>query len=122
MGDIGDTGRDPGHDHEHEFPPFRSRNLTELSTTDGSEISVDHLYVAADDLEPCPNCGGACVSAGLIGLSVDASAAVLSPEEALLLINRLQRAVSLVLETLEDPPDMDREAARLGFPASPDHP
>ena len=112
------------HDHGHEAPPFQSRNIARLFTDDGSEISVDHLYAASADLAPCPDCGGACVSAGMIGLDVLVDGPVLlSPEEALLLINRLQRAVNVVLETMEDPPDMDREAARLALPRSgPDQP
>jgi hypothetical protein len=116
-------GLDDEHDHEHAFPPFQERNIADLYTTDGSNIRVDHLYVASADLQPCPSCGGECVSPGLIGLVLDEESAVLSPEETLLLINRLQRTVNAVLETMEDPPDMDREAARLALPRSgPDQP
>ena len=112
---------EPGH--EHDVPPFRERNIAELYTADGSEIRVDHLYVATADLEPCPDCGGEVVSAGLVGLVVDGSPAVLSSEEALLLANRLTRAADVALEAMEDPPDMDREAARLAIPRSgPDQP
>ena len=110
------------HEHDHDTPPFRERNIAELFTTDGSTIRVDHLYVAGENLQPCPNCGGECVSAGLVGLVIDDTPAVLTAEEALLVINRLERAVNAVLETLEDPPDMDREASRLLIPRGPDQP
>jgi len=43
--------------------------------------------------------------------------ALLTAEEALVLANRLQRAASLVMESEEDTPDVEREAARFTAPA-----
>lgn len=109
------------HGHEfHEHPAPRERNIADFETADGTSIRIDHLFIAAEDLEPCPNCGGQCVSAGLVGLVLDEVPAVLSPEEALMVANRLTRAANLVLETLEDAPDPEREAVRFG--AVPDFP
>jgi len=46
---------------------------------------------------------------------LNTESAMLTPDEALLLADRLKRAADLVLETLEDPPDLEREAARFGM-------
>ena len=96
---------------------FRERNIGRIDTGE-DEISVDHLY----DSEPaaCPGCGGRCVAPGLVALTVTDESVLLTPEEALLLANRLTRAANLVLETMEDAPDAEREAARFG--AVPDYP
>lgn len=109
----------PGeHGHEH-APVFRDRIIGTVFTGHDEEITVGHVYDSA--AEPCPGCGGPCVSAGMIALDVLADGpALLTPEEALLLANRLTRAANLVLETMEDAPDAEREAARFG--AVPDYP
>lgn len=101
--------------HEHETGPHQhsdlvARNVWTGVTTDGSRISIDHLYPA--EPEPCCACGGDCITAGLVGLILDDAVAMLTPEEAGLLANRLTRAENLVLEMTEDTPDPDREAAR----------
>jgi hypothetical protein len=50
----------------------------------------------------------------------DDASMVMTPEDALMLANRLTRAANLVLETMEDAPDVEREAARYG--PAPDYP
>jgi hypothetical protein len=53
--------------------------------------------------------------------AVDAEGEVfglMSAEQALMLANRLTRAANLVLESEEDVPDVEREAARFG-PVAP---
>lgn len=102
----------------HEPPQFRRRVLAEITLADGTEVVIAHLY--PPDKVGCPGCGGDCVSAGLVSLEVDDPNPWMSPEEALLIANRLARGANLVLETLEDAPDVQREAARFG--AVPDYP
>jgi hypothetical protein len=109
--DMPDTGQPEPGEHGHEL---HARNIGRVFTADDDEIAVDHLY--DHDSEPCPNCGGKCITAGLVGLVLNTESAMLTPDEALLLADRLKRAADLVLETLEDPPDLEREAARFGMP------
>jgi hypothetical protein len=100
--------------HEHPGPVIRERLILSMEVSgDAAEVQVGHVYPAGT--VPCPDCGEACESAGCVSLDVLADGpALLAPEEALLIANRLTRAANLVLETMEGPPDIDREAARLG--------
>lgn len=107
----------PGHDHDEHPMPY-VRNLAVLAFEDGTEITIDHVF--APGAEPCPDCGSPSIAPGLVGMTVDDPRVLMSVEEALVLINRLTRAVNLVLEAQEDPPDPVREAARFG--AVPDSP
>jgi len=99
-------------DHEpgHDCRP-RVRNIGRVYTAAGDEISIDHLY--HPDPDPCPACGGKCETVGAVGLTVNGEFAPLDPEEALLVVNRLARGVSIALETMEEPPDLAREIARF---------
>ena len=49
----------------------------------------------------------------MVGLIVTEGNAILTAEQALVLANRLTRAASLILESEEDTPDIEREAARF---------
>ena len=103
-------------EHEHDdgcgHPPLRARNIGYLNAEDGSEISVDHLYVAGPETCSRDGCGNPAVSPGLIGLTLDDAMGMFTPAEALLIANRLTRAANIVLEAEEQLPDIEREAAR----------
>jgi hypothetical protein len=89
---------------------FRVRNVGTVCPYEGTRIWVDHLREA----EPGEDGHS---DAGEIGLMIEAGGesvqAFLSPQDALMLADRLQRAADLVLETTEDVPDADREYQRL---------
>ena len=110
---------------ENEAIPLHARTiLTMHPEADGSEITVDHIY-APEGAFACGDCGGPGHDPGMVGLMVNGDndqnvGVVLTAEEALVLANRLQRAASLVLESQEDTPDIEREAAR--FSAPPERP
>lgn len=103
---------------QKETPELRIRQLVFVET-DSEMVSVDHLF--ADGLV-----GGCEIHAprpdpGMVGLTIHLNqdgelewqaGAVLTPEQALYLANRLQRAAGLVLESGEDLPDVEREASR----------
>jgi len=93
-------------------PPLRYRNIAFLVTGDGSEISVDHLYVAGPETCSHDGCDNPAVSPGMVGLALDDAEGVFTPAEALLIANRLTRAANIVLEAEEQLPDIEREAAR----------
>jgi len=93
-------------------PPLRARNIATLFTDDGSEISVNHLYVAGPETCSHDGCENPAVSPGLVGLTLDDAAGMFTPAEALLIANRLTRAANIVLETEEQLPDIERESAR----------
>lgn len=103
----------------------RVRTVGMVHGTDGSAISVDHVFLP-EGAFTCDDCGEPGHDPGGVGLFLDEgeegspfARALLTPEEALVLANRLQRAASLVLESLEDVADIEREAAR--FKAEPAH-
>ena len=104
------------HEHEHD-EELRSRLVGYVDIADG-EVFVNHVYGSGlHEHDP-----------GIVGLTVriddtdavriDGTEAVIgiiaiTAENALLLANRLTRAAGLVLETDEQPADLDREVARL---------
>lgn len=106
---------------DHEAIPLHSRTIgTVYAELTDSVITVDHVY-HPDGSFDCDNCGKPGHDPGQVGLLLvgasdddDESASVLlSAEEALLLANRLKRAVDLILLSQEDLPDIEREAARF---------
>jgi hypothetical protein len=103
------TEHTPGIPH----PPILSRNLLDmwLDGNDEANITVDHVYLPEGAGGTC-HCGNPVHDPGLVGLSLNDDCALLTAEQALLLANRLQRAASLILESGEAPPDVEREAAR----------
>jgi len=84
---------------------------------------VDHVY-EPEGAGTCHHegCGKPSHDPGMVGLVMsgeDATvSALLEPGEALVLAERLQRAASLVMESMEEPPDIEREAARYTATAS----
>lgn len=104
---------------EPEAVPLRQRSVLRLEL-EGQQatVIVDHVYLGAGDTDPCEDCGGVVHDEGAVGLAVDdhgemVNSVILSPEEALLVANRLTRAANLVLEGGEDAPDLEREVARF---------
>jgi len=109
-------------EHEAEAGPGRVRNLGLLFLDDQDEgvIGVDHIYLAEGAFD-CTDCGQPGHDPGHVGLTADdgdlIARMVLTAAEALVLANRLTRAASLVLESEEQVPDVEREAARFGAPS-----
>lgn len=102
------------NEHHPEAVPLRTRTIWFLPLDDqDSSVSVDHVYIAEGAAGPCQDCGKPAHDPGFVGLMVGEENALLTAEEALTLANRLQRAASLVLESGEDVPDIEREAARF---------
>ena len=101
---------------EPEAIPLRSRSLLHLHAA-GTTICVDHVY-EAEGAGTCEHdgCDGLSHDPGMVGLMLHdedgTTSALLDAGDALLLAERLQRAASLVLESEEDAPDIEREAAR----------
>lgn len=99
-----------------ESSQLRARTLHTLYADDGSEITVEHVYLPEGAAGRCEECGGPAHDPGHVGLVIDDGMAtcLLTPEEALVLANRLARAANLILESSEEPADVEREIARLG--------
>ena len=95
---------------------LRSRTIGTIDADDETVIVVEHVY-APEGVTSCTDCGGASHDPGMVGVVVlreglDPVSMLITAEDALALSNRLQRAVSLVHESQEDPADIEREAAR----------
>jgi hypothetical protein len=81
-------------------------------------VQIDHIYFSGA-------CGHGPVDPGSVGLAVASAAeddsaadpepvsAIMSPEQALLVADRLTRAAQLVLAAQEEPDDAERELLRL---------
>ena len=108
------------HDHEGHVHS-RTRNIWHEilddgeGDDDGTLIAVDHLYLP-DGSFACSDCGAPGHDPGMVGLIVGEGSALLEPELALIVANRLTRAANLILESREEPPDIEREAHRFGAP------
>jgi hypothetical protein len=103
-------------EHSPEAPAVRSRTVYHMILDDEPEerdLLVEHVYIPEGEAGECPHCGRPAHDPGLVGLVVGDSSALLTAEEALTVANRLTRAANLVLESEEDVPDIEREAARL---------
>lgn len=92
----------------------RTRSVGHLHLdTPGHAIAVDHVYAPDGVLDG----DGTGHDPGRVGLVVKegehAGSVLLTASQALSLANRLTRAASLVLESGEDPADVEREAARV---------
>jgi hypothetical protein len=101
--------------------PTELRTIGVIGVDGGTDIVVQHVY-HPDGALCCENCGST-HDPGLAGLIVTCEAEpevslLLSAEEALMLVNRLNRVVNLICESAEAVPDIEREAARFA-PASP---
>jgi hypothetical protein len=99
----------------HEHIPLRARSIGRMISDDDSEtpIWVDHVYLP-EGAYTCDDCGSPSHDPGMVAIGVGDGAALISAEQALMLANRLQRAASLVYESEEEAPDIEREAARFG--------
>lgn len=101
--------------------PMRTRTIgVVFGDCGGDRIAVEHVFAPEGAFE-CDDCGAPGHDPGMVGLGIDGddrqqAYAMLSPEEALLIANRLTRAAELVLESAEDVPDVEREAARFAVP------
>lgn len=102
---------------------IRSRTIGRVyPADDDTVIVVEHVYEPEPGMT-CEHCGKQGHDPGLVGLVIsslddedgepDATSVLMTAEDALLLANRLQRAASLVLESEEGLPDIEREAARF---------
>jgi hypothetical protein len=110
---------------ENSAIPLRKRTLGIIHAEDGNSlVAVDHVY-APDGAFTCHDCGKPGHDPGMVGLFVDdandeddqgIATVMLTAAEALVLANRLQRAAALILESGEDRPDIEREAARFEVP------
>ncbi|HEX3960914.1 MAG TPA: hypothetical protein VHZ03_30565 [Trebonia sp.] len=100
--------------HTPEAPSLRTRTLLHLplDDEDDSFVAVDHVYLPEGAADPCEDCGRPAHDPGMVGLMVSEGDALMTAEQALVVANRLTRAASLVLESGEDCPDIEREAAR----------
>ena len=101
---------------EPPVPRLRTRTVGVIDADDDTVIVVEHAY-APEGVTSCTDCGGASHDPGMVGVVVlreglDPVSMLITAEDALGLSNRLQRAVSLVYESQEDPADIEREAAR----------
>lgn len=95
--------------------PIRSRTLYFMICDDEeTEVSVEHVYLPEGEAGTCDHCGQPAHDPGLVGLNVGEDLALLTAEQALVLANRLVKAAELILESDEDLPDVEREAARFG--------
>jgi hypothetical protein len=108
---------------QHEAPVLHTRSIWHLDTEAADAvIDVDHVYLPEGSF-PCADCGNPGHDPGFVGLFAaetddedDITARVnilLTAAEAILLADRLTRAAHLVLESQEDAPDVEREAARF---------
>ena len=99
-------------------PPPRSRTVGVIHPEEGDAlVAVEHVY-APEGAFACDDCGAPGHDPGMVSLFVDdadddKTTVLLTAAEALVLANRLQRAAGLILESAEDAPDVEREAARF---------
>jgi len=100
-------------EHNHEGPRARIVYRTIDDGSEEKEIFVAHFYLPEGEAGECGHCGSPAHDPGLIALSVGDETAMLTAEAALVLANRITRTANLVLESEEDVPDIEREAARF---------
>lgn len=102
---------------------LRYRNVgTLVDDEDDLTVEVDHVYIPEGQAGTCchGDCGKPAHDPGVVGIIIAtggeddgaAVSALLTPEQALYVANRLTRAANLVLESGEDVADIEREAAR----------
>lgn len=106
---------EPEHDEE---APIRSRIVGAIQPCEDSSVMVSHVY-EPDGVENCEH-GHPSHDPGMVELYVqhgeDDVMVQIFPGAALTLANRLTRAANLALESMEEPPDLEREAGRFGVP------
>lgn len=100
--------------------PIRERTLGCMHMDDdGTTVTVQHVF-AREGSFVCDDCGKPGHDPGFVRVVLDDGEcemhALLTAEMALLLANRLTRGASLILESAEDVPDIEREAAKFSAP------
>ena len=100
---------------EPEAIQIRTRTLLHLDLDNDEDafVAVDHVYLPEGAAGICCHCDQPAHDPGMVGLIVSEGQAVLTAEQALVVANRLQRAASLVLESDEEPADLERDVARF---------
>lgn len=101
--------------------PIRERTLGCMHVDDeGTTVTVQHVF-AREGSFVCDDCGKPGHDPGFVRLVLDygddGAHVVLTAEQALVLANRLTRGASLILESAEDVPDIEREAAKFSVPS-----
>lgn len=100
---------------------LRTRTIGRIHPDEDTVIVVEHVY-EPEGAALCEHCGEHAHDPGMVGLVIgsededgppNAASVLLTAEDALVLANRLTRAASLVLESAEDIPDIEREAAKF---------
>lgn len=108
-------------DTDPESIKLRTRTLGRVHPDDDTVIVVEHVY-EAEGASPCEHCGTPAHDPGMVGLIINSedgdgtptfTSVLLTAEDALTLANRLERGASLILESTEDSPDIEREAAKF---------
>lgn len=97
----------------------RTRSVACIHVDDDVVILIDHVYMAG--LLPCHDCEAPSHDPGMVGMAIRegdgedsvVTSALMLPEVALLVADRLTRAAHLVLESMEEGPDMEREMEML---------
>lgn len=102
---------------ESDGAELRSRVIGHMCLEGCGETSVivEHVY-EPEGVDTC-HCGNPTHDPGMVSLVIfdheETLGCLMGAEEALVLANRLTRAASLILESMEDVPDVEREAARF---------
>ena len=99
--------------------PLRSRTIYHTLLDDGKDLLIEHVYLPEGAAGKCvhDDCDNPAHDPGMAGLVLGDETALLSAEEALTIANRLVRVANLILESEEDPSDIERDMARLGAAA-----
>jgi hypothetical protein len=95
---------------------LRSRTIGTIAVDEDTDLVIRHVY-HPDGAVACECCGSD-HDPGMAGLIVrtragDVVRLLLTDDEAATLAERLGRVVSLIRESQEAPPDVEREMARL---------
>jgi hypothetical protein len=103
-------------DQHFEAVPLRTRTVWHMLLDDDTDLIVQHVYLPEGAAGKCSHggCENPAHDPGMVGLILGGETALLTPEDALVVANRITRAANLVLESEEDCPDIEREAARFG--------
>lgn len=103
---------------------MRTRTLGRVYPDEGTMVVVEHVF-EPEGAGTCEDCGNPSHDPGMVALVVrrhadgdgdegEFASVLLTAEDALVLANRLARGASLVLESGEETPDLEREAAKFG--------
>lgn len=95
------------------------RTFLTYTTDDDTIVLVEHVFAAEGHAGKCDECGQDAHDPGVVGLALAGDngttmSVLVPPEVALLIANRLERAANAVLESMEEPEDLERSMARFG--------